>query len=129
ATMEGYLASPFGADEGVADRINVFAVESPDVQVVLEEAVAPFLADDLDPQVKKLLLTAFVAGNSASQLRSGVKRDDVAAGIAGELKVYRALQRAAETRFRGREVRSPRLDALLALEAKGQLRVYLDRVA
>ncbi|HSK05361.1 MAG TPA: hypothetical protein VK932_29130 [Kofleriaceae bacterium] len=129
AVMEGYLVSPLGDGADVADRIIVFAVKSPDVQVVLEESVAPFMADDLDPQIGKLLLAAFIAGNSASQLRSGVKRDDMAAGVAGELKVYRALLRAAETRFRGRKVRSPRLDALLALEAKGQLRGYFDRVA
>jgi Tetratricopeptide repeat len=131
AMMEGYLASPFGdgADPDRADQITRFAVESHDIQVILDETVVPFMAEDLDPEVQKLLLTAFVAGDGASQLRAGKKRDDVAAGIAGELKVYRALQGAAATRFPGRKVRSPRLDALLALEAKGQLRVYFDRVA
>lgn len=131
AMMEGYLASPFGdgADADRAARITKFALESHDIKVVLDETVVPFMVEHLDPEVEKLLLTAFIAGDGAAQLRSGVKRDDVAAGIAGELKVYRALQGAAATRFPGRKVRSPRLDALLALEAKGKLRVYFDRVA
>lgn len=131
AMMEGYLASPFraGADSvGEAEQITKFAVESHDISIVIDENVVPFMGEEHELEIQKLLLAGFVAGNSASQLRAGVKRDDMAAGIAGALEVYRALLGVAETRFAGKKVRSPRLDALLALEAKGQLRVYFARV-
>lgn len=127
AVMERFLAAPLEAAPGDPRRITEFAVQNHDVLIVIDQVAMPFLSEDLDPEAQKLLLTGFVAGNAASQLRAGVRRDDLVAGIDGALKVYRVLKAAAATTFRGRAMRSPGLDALLDLEAKGQLRAHLER--
>lgn len=125
--MERYLAAPFeGA--GDLDRIRDFAMQSHDVEVILDEAAVPFLQEDLDLGVKNLLIIGFVAGNAAAQLRARVRRDNVAAGIEGELRVYRALKAMAPTSLKDAKVISPRLDGLLHLEASGKLGSYVERV-
>ena len=126
AAMERYLATPLGSTAGDRKRITAFVAESHDVEVVIEAAAVPFLADELDPEAQALLLAGFLAGNAAPQLRAGVRGDHLAAGVDGELAVYRAL--GASRWFEGRKVRSAGLDALLDLAQKGQLRAHLERM-
>jgi hypothetical protein len=68
-----------------------------------------------------MLLVAYMAGNASAQLRSGTKGDDVHAGTAATLTVYR-LVKAKQS------VTSTDLDALSALEAKGELKAHLDAI-
>jgi hypothetical protein len=127
AMMERYLASPLESTDDL-DRIRDFAMQSHDVEIIIDEAAVPFLQEDLDLGVKNLLILGFVAGNAAAQLRARVRRDNVAAGIEGELRVYRALKAVAPTTLKDAKVLSPRLDGLLHLEASGQLDGYVERV-
>jgi tetratricopeptide (TPR) repeat protein len=127
ALMERYLAAPLDSDRATLDRIRDFVMSSSDVTVAIDELATPFVDEDLDDGVKNLLMIGFVAGNAAAQLRAGVRGDDLVAGVAGELAVYRALKANAATRLAGTKVISPRLDALLELEASGQLRPQLER--
>jgi tetratricopeptide (TPR) repeat protein len=126
--MEKFLAAPLESSAAQWRDILQFVEKSPDIEIIIEEAALPFFSEDLDMEAKSLLLTGFIAGNAARQLRTGVPGNDLAAGVGGELEVYRALQAAASTTFQGRKVRSAGLDAFLDLEQKGQLRAHLERV-
>jgi tetratricopeptide (TPR) repeat protein len=128
AIMERYLASPLDGDPDDLDRIRVLGERSPDILIEIDAPSLPFLAEDLDLGVKQLLLTGFIAGNAASQLRAGSRHPDVFAGVTGELKIYRALKALAATKLKDRKVISAGLEALLDLEARGQLRAHLDQV-
>jgi hypothetical protein len=126
ATMERYLTSPFSSDDAL-DKIRDFVLQSPDVTIAIDKLAVPFLDEDLDEGVKNLLMIGFVAGNAASQLRSGVRGDDLIAGLEGELHIYLALKASSTTRLKDAKVISPRLDALLALQGQGKLRAHLER--
>jgi tetratricopeptide (TPR) repeat protein len=127
AVMERYLAAPLDSAPGTLETIRDFVMKSSDVLVEIDELAVPFLDEDLDDGVKNLLMIGFVAGNAAAQLRAGTRGDQLVAGVEGELGVYRALKAIAATRLAHRKVLSPRLDALLELEASGQLRAHLER--
>src|SRR5262249_45885445 len=110
-------------------KIHEFVEKSPDVEVVLNAKALPFIQEGLDPGVADLLLCGFFAGNASAQLRAGVKRDDMHAGVDGELKIYRALKlRANDPPLKGLRLNSPGLNALLEMETDGKLRAYLDQV-
>jgi len=126
ATMERYLMSPFSSDDEL-DKIRDFVLQSPDVTIAIDELAVPFLDEDLDEGVKNLLMIGYVAGNAASQLRSGVRGDDLIAGVEGELQIYLVLKAFSTTQLKDAKVISPRLDALLALQGQGKLRTHLER--
>jgi tetratricopeptide (TPR) repeat protein len=127
AVMERYLVAPLDAEPSALETIRTFVMRSSDVMVEIDDVAAPFLGEDLDDGIKQLLMIGFVAGNAAAQLRAGAKGDDLIAGITGELRVYRVLKANAASRLAGKKVVSPALDALLALEASGQLRAHIER--
>jgi tetratricopeptide (TPR) repeat protein len=126
AIMERYLMSPF-ADGDVLEKIRDFALRNDDVTIAIDEVAVPFLGEDLDEGVGNLLIIGFVAGNAASQLRSGVRGDDLIAGVEGELRIYLALKALSTTDLKDKKVISPSLDALLALQGKGELHAHLER--
>jgi len=126
ATMERYLMSPFSSDDEL-DKIRDFVLQSPDVTIAIDELAVPFLDEDLDEGVKNLLMIGYVAGNAASQLRSGVRGDDLIASVEGELQIYLVLKAFSTTQLKDAKVISPRLDALLALQGQGKLRTHLER--
>jgi hypothetical protein len=126
ATMERYLTAPLSSDDAL-EKIRDFVLQSPDVTIAIDELAVPFLNEDLDEGVKNLLMIGFVAGNAASQLRSGVRGDDLIAGVEGELQIYLVLKALSTTQLKDKKVISPRLDALLALQGKGKLRAHLER--
>lgn len=128
AIMERFLVTASGGDPEDLDRIRDFVEKSPDVQVVVSPAVAPFLDEDLDEGVKQLLLFGFIVGDAASQLRTGVARSDWMSGVEGELAIYLMLKAQATTKLKGHNVVSPSLDAWLELRAKGKLREHVERM-
>lgn len=128
AAMEQFLAAPLEASGAQRRDILKFVEGSADIEILIEGAAMPSMSEDLDEEAQALLLLGFIAGNAARQLRAGVPGNDLAAGVDGELKVYRALTAAASTTLQGRKVRSAGLDAFLDLEQKGQLRAHLERM-
>jgi tetratricopeptide (TPR) repeat protein len=125
AIMENFLASPF-ADPPLK-KITEFVEQSHDVTVVVDVVTVPFVEEDLDEDAKGLLLAGFLAGDAASQLRSGVRGDDIVSGVEGALRIYLALKSRAATTLKDRRVVSPSLDALLEMQGNGQLRAHLER--
>jgi len=125
--MERYLMSPFSGDGDQLDKIRDFALQSHDVVIAIDELAVPFLKEDLDEGVKNLLMIGFVAGNAASQLRAGVRRDDLIAGMEGELQIYLQLKALSTTKLKDTKVISPSLDALLVLQGGVELRAHLER--
>jgi len=125
--MERYLGTVFNGDTDDLDRIQAFVTESHDVSVVVDPTVVPFLDDDLDKGVAKLLMVGFFAGDAAAQLRAKVKRDDPLAGVEGELAIYMMLKALSTTKLKDVNVVSPHLDQLIELRARGQLRAYVAR--
>jgi hypothetical protein len=121
--IEGYLADPAGTPEAVRARIVGFAIESTAVQIHIDEHVVPFMDEnDIDEELRNHLLAGFIAGNTATQLRVGVKRDDIHAGLAGALQVYRQVRAARP------DLRSPSMDHLAELETRGQLKSHAERI-
>jgi hypothetical protein len=127
ALMERYLESPLDGDGDDLKKIHDFVEQSHDVTVTIDRIAVPFLEEDLDDGVKSVVLIGFVAGNAAAQLRAGVKRDDMVAGVEGELAVYLILKALSTTTLKDHKVVSPSLDALLEVRARGQLPAYLAR--
>lgn len=125
--MERYLMSPFSSDDDPLDKIGDFALKSHDVLIEVDELAMPFLKEDLDDGVKKFLMIGFMAGNAASQLRAGIRRDDLIAGMEGELLIYLQLKALSTTKLKDFKVISPNLDALLVLQGRGELRAHLER--
>ena len=128
AAMERYLAAPLDASTADLARIHDFVLKDHDVEVVIDLAARPFFDDELDDDAASRLMTGFVAGNAAEQLRTGTRGDALAAGVDGELAVYRAVKAAAATRYAGKKVTSPGLDRLAQLAASGKLRAHLGQV-
>ena len=115
---ERFLTAPLETSPAEVRQILQFFAKSPDVIVVVDPVVAPWISEALDNSAKQLLLAGFLAADGSSQLRSGQKADDMYAGVAGTLRVYRALK--------ARNVTSPSMEAFAALDAKGELRAHLD---
>jgi hypothetical protein len=124
--LERYLRSPMSIEESELKKISDFVVKSPDITVEIDPIAVPFLQEDIDEGVKNVVLIGFLAGNAAAQLRAGVKRDDVVAGVEGELTIYLILKAQSTTALKDRKVVSPSLDALLEVRGKGQLAAYLE---
>lgn len=92
------LEDPLGKNGKDLARIcMVFAMQTPDAAVVLGKEEMAWVGKDRERGL--LLLGAYAAGNTASQLDSGVRRNDRYAGLLSLFRVYRTL-RAADKKFR-----------------------------
>ena len=102
-----------------AKPVMQFIANSPDVMVVMGPAlqglaVGPEVPDDAGP----LLLAAYVAGNTKSQLELGRKEDDPIAGFRGLLRTYASLRESSGLSL-------PKADALQAAEDAGELEAWV----
>jgi hypothetical protein len=115
-----FQANPIAAMErGVAKTIINFAEASPAVLISFSKKVVPWLGTEKTEERGSVLLAAFVAGNTESQLRRGKKEDDPVAGVLQVIATYRQLQQA-DPAFRMDEV-----EALIVLEQEGRLKEHL----
>jgi len=128
AIMERYLTSPLGMADGEVERIRDFVIQSHDLTVTIDEGLHRYLVEDLDDGVKNLVLTGFLAGNAAAQLRANVRVDQPLAGVEGELNIYLVLKAFSTTRLKDRKVISPSLDHLLAVRGRGELPAYVAQM-
>lgn len=116
-----FQANPVGAVErGVAKTIIDFAGASPAVLISINKKVVPWLGPEQADERESLLLAAYVAGNTESQLRRGKKEDDPVAGVLQVIATYRQLQQA-DPAFRVDEV-----EALIVVEQEGRLKEHLS---
>jgi hypothetical protein len=120
AVIEQFLAAPFDVPREVMSRIITFASESDAVEVRIDPEITPWVGTPLPMELKSHVLVGFVAGNTASQLRSGRTGDDALAGLEGAISVYRSRK--------DKSVVSPHLEDLLEIEAKGKLRAHVDEI-
>jgi hypothetical protein len=108
------------ADEQ-AKTIVRFVVQSPKVLIVFREEDQKWLGGKGDKQ-RGLLMAAYAAGNAASQLNSGVKRNDRYAGLLTLFRVYRAL------RERDAKIKNPEVEKLLDLQRADKLLKYVQQL-
>lgn len=119
--IQEFQADPLAAFErGVVKTIVAFAEASPAVLIRFSDKVVPWIAKREMDDRNSILLTAFVAGNTESQLRRGKKEDDPVAGVLQAIATYRQLQQA-DPAFRVDE-----LESLIVLEKGGRLKEHLS---
>jgi hypothetical protein len=116
ATM--FLDNPTGkVAPDLSKVVAIFVFQTPDAAVMLGDDELKWCGKDEDR--RWLLLTAYLAGNSLSQLNSGVKRNDRYAGLLHLFCVYRHLK-AKDKKFKIAEV-----DELLKKHKEDKLLPYL----
>ncbi len=112
--------------EGVAaaSTIMSFARKSDAVHLSLSKAVVPWLKkpDEPDADTRGMLLTAYVAGDIRSQLKSGKAEDDIYAGWQQVLVTYDQLHQINPT------VKFPEIEELKTKEKAGTLQAYAAEV-
>ena len=107
---------------GSAAIIVQFAEKSPDVDIKVTERVTPWIMAKPPSKHGPTLLAAFIAGNTRSQLESGVGKDDPLAGVTQVIETYRQLQRTDP------QLKLPEVEKLIDLQTRGKLRAYLNGV-
>ena len=107
-----------------AETILAFAKTSDAVRISLSHAVVPWLkkGDSPDADTRNMLLTAYVAGNIISQLKSGKAHDDVYAGWQQVLTTY------AQLLVINPAAKISEVEGLKDKEADGKLQAYADEV-
>jgi hypothetical protein len=100
-----------------AKVIMLFAMQTPRAAVVLRKEEMNWFGKDEKRGL--LLLAAYAAGNTESQLNSGVKRNDRYAGLLSLFRVYRLL-RQQDGSFKNAEV-----EQLLKLHGEDRLLKYV----
>lgn len=116
-----FQADPLAAlERGVAKTIMDFAEASPAVMISFSDKVVPWIGKNKVDERQSVLLAAYVAGNTESQLRRGKKEDDPVAGVLQAIATYRQLQQA-DSAFRVDE-----LETLIALEKEGRLKEHVS---
>ena len=119
--IQEFQADPVAAlERGVAKTIMDFAEASPAVMISFSKKVVPWIVKAEVDERRSVLLAAYVAGNTESQLRRGKKEDDPLAGVLQAIATYRQLQQA-DPAFRVDE-----LETLIALEKEGRLKEHLS---
>lgn len=119
--IQEFQADPLAAlERGVAKTIMDFAEASPAVMISFSKKAVPWIVKTEVDNRRSVLLAAYVAGNTESQLRHGKKEDDPVAGVLQAIATYRQLQQA-DPAFRLDE-----LEALIALEKEGRLKEHLS---
>lgn len=119
--IQQFKENPLAAlERGVAKTIIEFSEASPAVMISFSEKVVPWIGKGKMDERRSVLLAAYVAGNTESQLRRGKKQDDPFAGVSQAIATYRQLQ-AADPSFRLEE-----LETLIKLEQEGRLQEYLS---
>lgn len=119
--IQEFQADPLAAlQRGVAKTIIDFAEASPAVMISFSKKVVPWIGKETVDERRSVLLAAYIAGNTESQLRRGKKADDPLAGVLQAISTYRQLQQA-DPAFRMDE-----LEALIILEQEGRLKEHLS---
>lgn len=102
-------------------KIMQYLVESPDVTVVLEDSVCPWMREKNCPQ-RPLLLVAYVAGNIEAQIEKKECKDHPYAGACQVLRTYHQLRENSDIA----EIEV--LEEWNSMKADGKLESFLDRV-
>jgi hypothetical protein len=97
-----------------AKTVLVFTMQTPKAEVVLGKEELKWLGDKEDKR-STLLFAAYTAGNTLSQLDSGVKRNDPYPGLLQLFRVYRVLHE------RDKNYRIDEVERLLKLHQEGRL--------
>lgn len=90
--IEAFLLDPAGANGRAAMPLVLrFAAQSEAVDVQVVPEVVSWLGEGEDERLR-ILHGAFIAGNVAAQLDTGVNRHDPYSGLVAVFRVYRALR-------------------------------------
>ena len=115
--------TPAGFKAG--EKVMAFAKTSPQVSVSISHATVPWYKgkDETDADTRHILLTAYVAGNIAAQLKSGKRQDEIYAGWLQVLATYGQLLRINSA------AKVSEVDNLLKKQTEGTLQSYAGEVA
>jgi hypothetical protein len=99
-----------------------FSHDSPEILIVFKPKNYPI--SEISPaseEEKQVLLAAFIAGNTDSQLRPGhAKKEDSYAGDLQLIRTYRQLQQ------KNRKLKIPAIEKMAELESRGELKHYVS---
>jgi hypothetical protein len=109
-----------------ARLILLYTLQSPNVEIVLDENEFGWVDLGRDDEQSLLLLGSYLAGNIQSQLNSGVKRNDRYSGVLTLFRVYRSLQEQAKKKEKQFTITT--VESLLALHQEGRLVGYLQKL-
>jgi hypothetical protein len=103
-----------------AKVILVFTMQTPKAAVVLGKEELQWAGEDKEKSL--LLMAAYVAGNTQSQLDSGIMRDDKYAGLLKLFHVYRKLKEAQK------DFKNDAVEQLIQMHQKGTLVGHLQEL-
>ena len=113
-----FLEDPLGKNaKNYARAIMKFAIQTPKAAIVFGEEEMKWIGKD--KKYSFLLFPAYIAGNTQSQLNSGVKRNDRYSGLLSLFRVYRTLKK------HNKEFKTEAVEKLLKLHKEGKLVQYL----
>jgi len=113
------LEDPLGEDaKDIAKGLVIFAMETPDAAVFLGKDELKWMGDDKERGL--LLMAAYLAGNTQSQLFSGVKRNDRYSGLLHLFQVYRVCK------DKDKKFKLPEVESLLKMHREDKLIPYLQ---
>ena len=123
--IETFQKTP-ASSEGMtaASTLMSFAEKSTAVRIALSKTVVPWVKSQEAPDAdtRTMLMSAYVAGDLAAQLKSGRPEDDVYAGWKQVLATYAQLHAINPT------VKIAEIDALKDKETAGTLKAYAAEV-
>lgn len=118
AILENHFTEPRAVN--AANVLWQFVQASKDVSIQLSPKTAPWAFTEKAPasageaQLRDMLLAAYLAGNTKSQLAAGTRSDNPLAGWHFTLKCYKSFQKKYKMKL-------TELETLKAQQAKGQL--------
>lgn len=116
-----FRADPSSDDGRAAGAIIFRFVEaSPDVNVKISKAILPWLGSNRGSKQESMLLVAYVAGSTQSQLLSGKKEDDKLAGLLLVNETYLKLQQEEPN------LHIEAIEKLIELQKQGKFKESLE---
>jgi hypothetical protein len=117
--ITAFHADPSAAlRSGAAKTIADFAEDSPAITITLDRRIIPWIKGEVDER-RTILLAAYFAGSTESQLKRGGIQDADSAGVWQAIDTYRQLQQSDPT------FRLEALEALIQIEKNGRLQEHV----
>ena len=112
-----FMEAPFSDAKKHERGIMLAAIQSKAVAVMLTKQDMPLFGTD--DKYRGKLMTAYLAGNIGSQLRTGVKRNDRYAGMLHLLQMHRVIQK------KDAKYKNAALEELVKLHKAGKLLAHV----
>lgn len=116
-----FCENPFSEEAKAAAALVVnFSEKSPEVEINIESKSVPWFTEEPQPQHANLLLTAYIVGNTKSQLDRGKAQNDSLAGVLQAIATYQQIQKQEP------DFKIPDVEKLIELNTRNKLKEYLE---